>query len=205
MTGDTTGPAALPELCIEMPPHPVLHTARLLLRPFEPPDAPAVETLAGAFEIADATLTVPHPYPPGAAVEWIASHAARWETGAGVTFAIVEREEGAVVGAIGLAIVPKYRHAELGYWVGVPFWNRGYCTEAGRAVLECGFRELGLHRIHARHLTRNPASGRVMQKLGMQLEGIQRGGTLKWGKFEDLAMYAILEPEWTSPPAAAPG
>jgi RimJ/RimL family protein N-acetyltransferase len=78
----------------------------------------------------------------------------------------------------------------------VPYWNRGYCTEASRAVIELGFTQLGLHRIQARHLTRNPASGRVMQKLGMQPEGVNRDAILKNDRFEDLATYAILADEW---------
>ena len=55
---------------------------------------------------------------------------------------------------------------------------------------------LGLHRIEARHFLRNPASGRVMQKLGMQQEGVERDWVIKWDRFESLAVYSILEPEW---------
>jgi [ribosomal protein S5]-alanine N-acetyltransferase len=84
----------------------------------------------------------------------------------------------------------------MGYWIGVPYWGRGYCTEAAGALLAHAFGPLGLHRVHATHLTRNPASGRVMQKLGMRHEGRMREHFLKWGVFEDVERYGILDREW---------
>ena len=151
--------------------------------------------LAGAREIADTTLTIPHPYPEGAAEGWIATHQRAWEAGSGLTMAIVDRSADIVVGAIGLAIKPEHANGELGYWVGVPYWNSGYCTEAARAILDFAFDVMGLHRVQAHHLIRNPASGRVMQKLGMRLEGVHRDAIRKWDRFEDLAAYGILANE----------
>jgi RimJ/RimL family protein N-acetyltransferase len=84
----------------------------------------------------------------------------------------------------------------LSYWIGKAHWGRGYCTEAGRTILEYGFTKLGLNRIHANHISRNPASGRVMQKLGMIHEGRGRQHAKHWGVFEDLEFYAILRNEW---------
>lgn len=177
---------------------PVLRTTRLLLRPFGFDDALSVQLLAGAREVADTTLHIPHPYPAGAAEQWIATHPATWEAGTGVTYAVTDAVTSVLMGAVGLTIMPAHARGELGYWLGVPYWNRGYCTEASRAVVDLGFSQLGLHRIQARHLTRNPASGRVMQKLGMQPEGVNRDAILKHDRFEDLAMYAILVDEWMS-------
>ena len=171
---------------------PVLSTARLLLRPFLPTDADDVQRLAGEREIAENTLTIPHPYPDGAAAEWIATHAPAWAEGRLATFAVTLAEEGTLVGAVGLDIHRADLRAELGYWIGKPWWSRGYATEAGHAVLEFGFGPLGLHRIMARHFLRNPSSGRVLQKLGMQREGVLRHHVLKWGTFEDLAVYSVL-------------
>ena len=85
---------------------------------------------------------------------------------------------------------------ELGYWIGVPYWGKGYCTEAGEALLEYGFTELDLNRIHASYFSRNPASGRVMEKLGMTYEGTRKQHILKWNKFEDLALKGILRKDW---------
>jgi len=177
---------------------PILRTTRLTLRPFEVDDALGVQLLAGAREVADTTLHIPHPYPSGAAEQWIATHAGEWANGTGATYAITDGTTGELIGAIGLTIAPPHARGELGYWIGLPFWNRGYCTEAALTMLELGFGLLGLHRIQARHLTRNPASGRVMQKIGMQPEGINRHWMRKNERFEDLAMYAILADEWAS-------
>ena len=177
---------------------PILRTSRLILRPFVFDDALAVQLLAGAREVADTTLHIPHPYPSGAAEHWIATHGPTWDAGTGVTYAITDATSGVVIGAVALTIVPAHARGELGYWVGLPYWNRGYCTEASRAVVELGFGQLGLHRIQARHLTRNAASGRVMQKLGMLPEGVNRHAMRKNDRFEDLALYAILSDEWAS-------
>ena len=80
----------------------------------------------------------------------------------------------------------------MGYWIGKPFWGQDYCTKAARAMLDFGFGPWELNRIHAYHFVRNPASGRVMAKIGMQYEGLLRQHVIKWGQFEDLALYGIL-------------
>jgi RimJ/RimL family protein N-acetyltransferase len=178
-----------------MAPQPTLTTERLVLRPFRTDDAPVVQTLAGDFAVADTTLNVPHPYLDGMAEEWIAKHGPAWESGALATFAITLRSAG-VVGAISLTLAPTHCRAELGYWVGRPYWNRGFATEAASAILEFGFTTLELNRIQAMHMTRNPASGRVLQKLGMRLEGIHRQYYWKTGRPEDLARYALLRENW---------
>ncbi|HEU4642251.1 MAG TPA: GNAT family N-acetyltransferase [Gemmatimonadaceae bacterium] len=179
-----------------MPTRPTLDTSRLVLRPFTLADAPAVQRLAGAREVADTTLTIPHPYEAGMAEEWIGMHEAQFAAGEGVTFAITERDGGALVGAIGLTVQPAHARAELGYWLGTPYWGRGYCTEAARAVLGHAFDALALHRVWACHFARNPASGRVLQKIGMTREGCLRGHIEKWGRFEDVEMYGVIGEEW---------
>lgn len=185
-------------------PQPVLDAGRLVLRPFDLHDAPSVERLAGACEVADTTLNVPHPYPPGAAEAWIATHAVQWAAGKNVVYAITLRSSGELAGAINLEIETMHAKAEIGYWIGVPYWNHGYCTEAGRALLNFGFETLGLHRIAGRYLMRNPASGRVMTKLGMRFEGIHRDAIRKWDRFEDIGHHAILVTDIGDFPAAGP-
>ena len=171
---------------------PTLTTERLLLRPFDLADAPSVQRLAGDRAIADTTIAIPHPYPDGAAEEWIATHSTKYAGGTQAAFAITLRAEGTLVGAIGLLVLPAHRLAELGYWIAVPYWSRGFATEAGGTVLAFGFGEMRLNRIQAHHFTRNPASGRVLAKIGMRLEGIHRQSLRKWDAFEDVAQYAIL-------------
>jgi RimJ/RimL family protein N-acetyltransferase len=175
---------------------PALETERLILRPFRLTDAADVQRLAGDRAIADTTATIPHPYPDGAAEAWIASHAEHFASGESVTFAITRRDDGALLGAIGLELRPEHRRAELGYWVGKPFWNRGYATEATRAVVRYAFKCLPLDRVFAEYFLRNPASERVMRKIGMLPEGILRRHFIRWGAPEDLGVCSILRDEW---------
>jgi ribosomal-protein-alanine N-acetyltransferase len=179
---------------------PALETARLILRPFELSDSRDVQRLAGDRAIADTTLMIPHPYEDGMAEQWISTHRPGFESGEFANFAMVLRESGDLVGAIGLSFARRYDRAEVGYWVGKPYWGRGYCTEAGRAILDYGFSELNLNRIYATHFARNPASGRVMQKLGMSCEGTLRQHVKRWDRYEDLVTYAILRGEWEKRP-----
>lgn len=175
---------------------PTLKTERLTLRPFIADDAFDIERLAGLREIADTTLTIPRPYPHGAAAEWILTHAPAWAAGTTAAFAIVETASGRLVGVASLMLNREHRRGELGYWIALDRWNQGYGTEANQCLMDFGFAVLGLHRIEARHFLRNPASGRVMKKLGMRPEGIERDWALKGNQYESLAVYSILEEEW---------
>jgi RimJ/RimL family protein N-acetyltransferase len=179
---------------------PTLETERLILRPFTPADAPTVRELAGLPEVAATTLNIPHPYPAGLAEQWIGRHAEGAANGEIYTFAIARRADGQLLGGIGIGGGGAHKRAEIGYWLGVRYWNRGYTSEAARRVVAFGFEQLGLNRIQSTHFPRNPASGRVMQKAGMTYEGVQRGYLLKGDTFEDVAMYAILRADWERPP-----
>jgi [ribosomal protein S5]-alanine N-acetyltransferase len=177
---------------------PTLETARLILRPFTLADAPDVQRLAGERDVASTTRNIPHPYAHGMAEQWIHTHQEQFEHGVLVNFAIVRRTDNVLLGAMSLRINPQDANAELGYWLGKSYWNHGYCTEAAQTVVGYGFAVLGLHRIYASYLTRNPASGRVMQKLGMLYEGCLRQHINKWEVFEDLAIYGMLQSEYVS-------
>ena len=173
---------------------PTLETARLLLRPFRTADADLVQHLAGDRALADTTLNIPHPYEDGLAEKWISNHRDWFDRREQAVFAVTLRE-GTLIGCVGLLIKPEDQRAELGYWIGKPFWGQGYCTEACRAMLDFGFQQLELNRIDARHFSHNPASGCVLQKLGMTHEGRLRQHVKKWDGFEDLELYGILRGE----------
>jgi RimJ/RimL family protein N-acetyltransferase len=177
---------------------PTLPSARLVLRPFEPADAACVQRLAGEYAIALNTAMIPHPYPEGAAEQWIASQADGFARGETANFAIIERESGELVGSIGLTFDRAHQMAEMGYWIGKPFWGRGYGTEAARVVIAYGFESCGLNRIWAGRFGRNPASGRVLEKAGLKLEGVLRQHFVKWGEAQDVYRYGILRSEWGS-------
>ena len=174
-----------------------LDTARFLLRPFTLADADDVTRIVSDRELAATTLNIPHPYEPGMAAAWIATHADGLHRQSPVVFAVTRRDGDELVGAIGLSLEAEHHRAELGYWVARAAWGQGVCTEAARAVLQYGFGVLGLERIFAHHFAGNPASGRVMQKLGMRHEGTLRGHIEKWGRREDVECYGILREEFS--------
>ena len=170
---------------------PILSSERLVLEPFRMADAPLVQQYAGDAQVAMTTLNVPHPYPEDAAEKWIASHLPQFLDRRNVVFSIRSLQD-EVYGAINLSLCMQDQRGELGYWIGVPYWNKGICTEATARIIKYGFDELGLNKIYARHLTVNPASGRVMEKNGMKREGIQQGHVKKDGVFMDISEYGIL-------------
>ncbi len=88
---------------------PVLETGRLRLRPFTPADADAVHALAGAREVAETTLNLPHPYPPGAAAAWIETHRQLATAGEAFTWAIVRRDDDRLMGALVLEMNARHR------------------------------------------------------------------------------------------------
>lgn len=172
-----------------------IETQRLILRPFSLSDALEVQQLAGDKDIAANVRMIPHPYPDGMAEDWINSLDDKLEHGE-IHLAITLKSGCALVGAIGLISDSANESAELGYWIGKPYWNKGYCTEAARAMTRYGFEQMNLNRIHAFYMTKNPASGRIMQKTGMTFEGTLRKCIKKWDVFEDVNVYSLLRNEY---------
>jgi RimJ/RimL family protein N-acetyltransferase len=172
---------------------PTLRTPRLVLGEFTPGDGADVQRLAGAREIADTTLAIPHPYELSHAVAWIEQQQQEAPGGPTFTFAVRLSSTGTLIGSVGLREIDlEHRQAELGFWIGRDWWGQGYAREAARAVVQFGFEALDLNRICAHHMARNPASGHVLVALGMQCEGVLRQRVRKWGKYEDVVLYAIL-------------
>lgn len=179
-----------------MSPLPTILTARLQLRPFTLADAPRVQLLAGERRVAATTAVLPHPYPLEAAESWINTHE-KQAADNHFTFAICLRETGELIGCCGIGEDKPHRRAELGYWIGIPWWGHGYCTEAARAVVKFTFDRLpDLHKVTSCHFADNPASGRVMQKLGMTHEGLRRDHFYKWDQFHDMVFYGLLRQDW---------
>jgi len=177
-----------------------LETSRLVLRPLIVDDAPAIARLAGRREIADTTLAIPHPYSEEQARVWLSSQAGADNTKPRhIIFAATLKSDGQLIGAIGLHNVDQeHALAEMGFWIGVEFWGRGYATEGAARVVRFAFEELNLNRVFACYMVRNPASGRVLEKVGMKREGLLRQRVRKWGVFEDIILLAILRQDWSS-------
>lgn len=170
----------------------LIETPRLEMRPWRESDIPELVPLIGAREVAATTLRIPHPYEEKHARAFLASIAKENELRLAIRF----RGDGGLCGGVGLHPEVQHSHAELGYWIGVQYWDNGYATEAAKAIVRYGFEHLQLNRIFAHHFKHNPASGSVLRKIGMKYEGCLRQHVLKWGKFVDLELYSILREEW---------
>ena len=179
----------------------VLTTPRLVLRAFRTSDARRVSEIAGDRRVAETTLTIPHPYTEQDALAFFARQSELHRASGSSVYAITLRTpsgtgDGELIGAVGLMIDRNHRRGELGYWIGVEHWNQGYATEAARALAHHGFAELGLERIHASFFHANPASGRIMQKIGMKHEGTSRRHVFRFGVWHDSVHYGVLRDEF---------
>jgi RimJ/RimL family protein N-acetyltransferase len=145
---------------------PVLETKRLALRAPRLEDAKTLTTLANDRRIAENVARIPHPYQVSDAENFIAgSNKAGGET----VFLITLRDD-TVIGACGIAM--QQQSPELGYWLGVPYWGKGYATEALHAAIDYAFTDLGHDELQAGCRVTNPASRRVLEKCGFQWTGV---------------------------------
>lgn len=170
-----------------------LRTERLILKPYSEEDIPKLVELLGAREVAATTLRIPHPYTEAHAREFIES-----QVSPASKYGMFESATGELVliGGIGLSLYEQHRRAELGYWVGLPYWGKGYATEAAREMVRHGFEDLKLNRIVAGVFGGNQASVRVLEKAGFKHEGTLRQHFIKVDKFVDDELFAILASEW---------
>lgn len=140
-----------------------MRSKRLQFRAFGPADALRVAELAGDYDVASMTARVPYPYTLVAADQWIASL-----DDSELVRAVLH--EGRLVGAVGL-VHGDARSAEIGYWIGKPYWGQGFATEAARTLVGHAFGALGVRRLTCGHFADNPASARVIAKLGFVRTG----------------------------------
>jgi ribosomal-protein-alanine N-acetyltransferase len=169
-----------------------LRTPRLLLRPLGREHLEAMLPLISAREVAATTLRIPHPYTREDAEQYFKAMEAEIDKDKMLRLSIFVASSDEYCGSVGLHIERDHERAEMGYWIGVPYWGRGYASEAARAVVDYGFRELGLNRIYATVFEGNTASRRVAEKAGMRYEGRMRQHVNKWGSFRDVEVYGAL-------------
>lgn len=123
----------------------------------------------------------------------------KYRLGEPASWVIVWNEDGRVIGTIGFMWYQRDNNAvEVGYSLSREYWNRGIMTEALNEVMRYGFCEARLHRIEAQHELTNPASGAVMRKCGMRLEGTLRGRLYNKGRYVDVDLYSLLREEYFS-------
>ncbi|AJW64155.1 Putative ribosomal N-acetyltransferase YdaF [Elizabethkingia miricola] len=167
-----------------------IETERLILSPLKESDIPLITEYLQKKIISDNTSHIPYPYSESDARTWLKMSDDALTAKTGYTFAIREKE-GKIIGAIGLHDRGDDK-AELGYWIAVPFWNKGYATEAASAILNFGIKELKFHKIYATHFIHNPASGKIMEKIGMQKEAVLKHHMKKEEQYLDIQMYSLI-------------
>lgn len=183
---------------------PTLTTARLVLRPLVAGDTARIAELAGDPAVAQRLDRVPTPFPIALAARWIARRNLRWRERRGLTLAITRAPDPGLIGTASLKVSTAHRHAELGYWVAAAAWGDGIATEAVAALIDWGFSALRLHRIHARVLADNPASQRVVAKLGLTIEGTRRGHYRRGDEYLDVIELGVVRTEWITAARPAP-
>ena len=145
-----------------------LETDRLILRTPRPNDIAGMVVWLGDFNVSRNLARVPHPYHEEDAELFVAGMGPRRDEGAHA-FSIIRKSDGQFIGGVGLH--PDGADYEFGYWLGVPFWGQGYATEATHRLVTYAFEELDQPTIHAGWFYDNPASGRVLAKLGARRNG----------------------------------
>ena len=161
-----------------------LRTKRLILRPYVKDDAPALALNVNDYDVAKMTGRIPHPYTLAHARDHVARQKDDWARGAGYGFGVFRG--GTHIGGAGLflgAISQSEKPWELGYWIAELFWGFGYASEAAAEILRFAFEDLKLAIVFAGHFHDNPASGRVLARLGFrhlydaEIASLARGAT----------------------------
>lgn len=175
---------------------PTIETDRLILRQPTSLDIPVIVRLANDPDIADGTLNMPHPYLEKNAIFWINMSYQGFDTGEQFIFAVELKETRSFIGGTGFTINKRFNRAEIGYWIGKQYWNKGYCTESLSAILKFGFNDLKLNKFIATHFPHNPSSGKVMQKCGMIKEGELVQHVKKDDGYLDMIQYRLTRNEF---------
>lgn len=176
----------------------VIVTPRLRLVPIELRHGPAVEAFSRTWEAARYTSEIPHPCPAGYGTRFAEECVHNRRHGGDLMWVIQPREGEEVFGASGLFFAPDQRSADVGYVYAPWAWGRGYATEGARAVVTFGFARLGLDTICAYTAMANPASSRVLAKVGLRRIGDVREWAPARGCFFDWEAHRVTRQEWQS-------
>lgn len=175
----------------------------IVLEPIAPAHAALLQPLLENPGVA-ATTPFPHPYPPGGALEYINEAVALVEAGVRHVFAVCD-PDGRPIGVTLLKDVDRATgEAELGYWIGLPYWGGGRATAAAEATLAFAFDTLGLRALSAVCLEENPASLRVLAKLGFVETGRLLWDLPKWPEPRSSLILRLSREDWRRPRAPAP-
>ena len=175
-----------------------LETERLLLRPPRSSDLPELVPLIDDRRISDPT-TIPHPYDLAEGRRFVRKASLQRRAGRDLALLAIDRSDGSILGGLGLTLRGTdlaHPWAEVGYWVRVDAWGRGYASEGLAETLRVGFVDLRLRRIEAWVKGFNPASVRVLRKAGFRIEGRARSSLVHRGRPYDRILLGLLREEY---------
>lgn len=175
---------------------PLQVSQRLVLRTPHEDDIDALAHLANNTNVAAMVSRMPHPYTAHDAEDFV-NRAKQGGIGKRV-YAITLAETGTFIGCCGLEPHEDAAVMELGYWLGEPYWNRGYATEAAHMLIDMGFRDFDIDAIDVRCRVVNVASRRVIQKCGFQFQGTGMSPCMALGAFVPVEWYRLDRRTWAS-------
>ncbi|HSX74174.1 GNAT family protein [Shinella sp. S4-D37] len=175
---------------------PILLSQRLVMRAPHEDDIDALAHLANNANIANMVARMPHPYTVADAADFVR----RTRAGAigKCVYAITKADNGAFLGCCGIEPHEDGRTVELGYWLGEPYWNQGYVTEAAHALIDMVFRTRDIEQIDARCRVMNIPSRRVIQKCGFQFQATGMVQSLAVGGMVPVEWYRLDRKTWVS-------
>ncbi len=174
-----------------------LAAERLTLRRLEVGDAARISLLAGDWEVSRTLAAVPHPYDEAMARNWISPALRQGAAGATYHFAIERGADELVIGGIGLELANTAK-AELGYWLGRPYWGQGYGAEAAGRVIEFGFDDLLLDGIVSAPLPTNAASIAILEKLGFTFQCREQQYFPARGENKEVMSFALSRADYAA-------
>lgn len=171
-----------------------IETERLLLRRFVQSDSEKVAEICNTDEVWKGTLALPHPYTTEMASNWISKHDDNFNNNYFYDYAVTDKNNNNLYGCMGIGINQSQNMGKIGYWIDPKMWNNGIATEAAQAIIQFAFEIKNIRKVNARYFSYNKASGRVMEKAGMKKEGLQEKHIQKNGKYVDLVLYGLINP-----------
>ena len=175
---------------------PILLSQRLVMRAPHEDDIDALAHLANNANIANMVARMPHPYTVADAADFV--RRTRAGTIGKCVYAITKADNGAFLGCCGIEPHEDGRTVELGYWLGEPYWNQGYVTEAAHALIDMVFRTRDIEQIDARCRVMNIPSRRVIQKCGFQFQATGMVQSLSVGGMVPVEWYRLDRKTWVS-------
>ena len=160
----------------------------LSIRPVENADLEDIARLANNIDVAEMTAALPYPYTKEHAKTWLQYIEHKNNE---YIFALCGNHQ--FMGVVGLIHEAEHERAELGYWLGQPYWNKGHMTGAVGIAVEYAFTMLKVKRIYAQCFAQNAASKRVLEKNGFLLEGCLKKHFIRMGKQRDILCYGLLK------------